>query len=144
MEELRISTGVVEYSLNGAVSVSFNPTDVDFMERLYKQFDDLDDLQEEYLHKVEASKNPLETFEATREIDKIMRDRLNGTFGEDICTPLFGHMSVNALSEGMPLWANVLFAIIDKMDTAADKEHKLSSARIEKYTKKYSGSKYHK
>ena len=34
MKQLDFSTGVQEYTLNGRVNVSFNPTDVVFLERL--------------------------------------------------------------------------------------------------------------
>ena len=47
MKELRINTGVEDYLLAGKVAVSFNPTDMNFFERLSRAFSELDALQEE-------------------------------------------------------------------------------------------------
>ena len=42
-----------------------------------------------------------------------------------------------ALSGGLPLWANLLLAIMDEMDESVSREIKLSDERLAKYTKKY-------
>lgn len=42
-----------------------------------------------------------------------------------------------ALAEGLPLWANLLFAIMDEMDETVMREKKAMNPRIAKYTKKY-------
>ena len=55
----------------------------------------------------------------------------------DICTPLFGELNLYALANGFPIWANLLFALVDEMDTAYAREQKLTNPRISKYTKKY-------
>ena len=47
MKQLQFSTGLEEYSLNGRVTVRFNPTDASFLERLAELFSRLDALQEE-------------------------------------------------------------------------------------------------
>ena len=46
MKELNFESGLVTYSLNGQCEVSFNPTDSNFVERLYSAFEDLDKKQE--------------------------------------------------------------------------------------------------
>lgn len=48
MKELNFDSGLVAYSLNGKCEVSFNPTDSNFVERLYSAFEDLDKKQESY------------------------------------------------------------------------------------------------
>ena len=42
MKELNFDSGLVTYSLNGKCEVSFNPTDSNFVERLYSAFEELD------------------------------------------------------------------------------------------------------
>ena len=128
--ELKIDSGVKEYNLNDAVVVAFNPTDPAFASKLYKAFEILDGLQNATVPEEKA-------FEWFEERDAEMRDTLNGVFGKDVCNPLFGSMNVYALSGGMPLWANLLFAIIDEMDDSVKKEQKMSKERVDRYTKKY-------
>ena len=56
MKELKINTGVEEYLLAGKVAVSFNPTDMNFLERLSRAFSELDALQEEVRSTKEKSR----------------------------------------------------------------------------------------
>ena len=46
MKSLSFPDGLEEYSLNGRVTVRFNPTDASFLERLSELFSRLDALQE--------------------------------------------------------------------------------------------------
>ena len=49
MKELNFETGLVTYSLNGGkCQLSFNPTDSNFVEKLFNAFDTLDKKQEAY------------------------------------------------------------------------------------------------
>lgn len=128
--ELNINTGLKEYTLNDAVTVRFNPTDVAFASKLYDAFASLEAKQTEPVPEERV-------FEWFNERDAEMRTTINDLFGVDVCTPLFGSMNVYALSDGAPLWANLLFAIIDEMDESVKKEQKAHKARIDKYTKKY-------
>ena len=48
MKELSFDSGLVTYSLNGKCEVSFNPTDSNFVEKLYSAFEELDKKQEGY------------------------------------------------------------------------------------------------
>ena len=47
MKQLQFSDGLEEYSLNGRVTVRFNPTDASFLERLAELFSRLLALSEE-------------------------------------------------------------------------------------------------
>ena len=53
MKDLNFDSGVVTYSLNGKCEVSFNPTDSNFVERIYTAFNDLDKKQDEYKSRIE-------------------------------------------------------------------------------------------
>ena len=128
--DIKIDNGLKEYNLNDAVIVRFNPTDVTFANKLYDAFASLEAKQNEPVPEDRV-------FEWFAERDVEMRDTINDLFGVDVCNPLFGTMNVYALSGGMPLWANLLFAIIDEMDESVKKEQKVHKERISKYTKKY-------
>lgn len=137
MKEIKIDTGLVTYNLNDVVQVTFNPTDIVFGEKLFNIFDQLDAKQKEYLDNINSKKDNRELFEYGRLLDKEMRDHINSLFDMDIVTPLIGDISVYALADGMPIWANILTALVDEMDSAATKNNELSKKRIAKYTKKY-------
>lgn len=77
-------------------------------------------------------------FDLANRYDAEIRDMINGIFGQDVCTPLFGGMSVNTLADGLPLWANLFFAIVDTFDGAFVEQKKRTNPRIKKYTEKYS------
>lgn len=137
MESLLISTGVVTYSLNDCCSVSFNPTDSAFAERLFDGFSVLDQKQQAYRAADAQRTAGADVFQLARERDKEMREIINGVFDQDVCTPLFGKLNVYALADGLPIWANLMLAVIDKMDEALAQERKAMNPRIEKYTRKY-------
>lgn len=137
MKELKIATGVETYKLNDSVEVSFNPTDGVFMEKLFNAYDTLDKRQEFYKAEVEKTAGKRELFDVARKLDSEMREIINGAFGFDICGGLFGGLNVYALADGLPLWSNLLLAIMDEMDETMVREKKAMNPRIAKYTKKY-------
>ena len=136
MNALNFDTGVVKHSINGKYEVEFNPTDVAFAERLGKAFDDLERKQEAKRQEIESA-SASEVFDLARKWDAEMRDVIDGVFGGPLCASVFGETSVYALANGMPLWANLMLAIMDEMDAAIVREKKATDPRIQKYTKKY-------
>lgn len=137
MKEIRFETGIETFSLNGSADVSFNPTDSAFVENLFNAFDTLDKRQESYRSEVEKTADKREVFDVARRMDGEMREIINGVFGADVCGSLFGGMNVYALADGLPVWANLMLAIMDEIDTAFAREQKATNPRIAKYTKKY-------
>lgn len=137
MKELKIATGVETYKLNDSVKVSFNPTDAAFGEKLFNVFDTLDKRQESYKAEVEKNAGKRELFDVARKLDSEMKEIINDVFGSDICGVLFGGLNVYAMADGLPLWANLLLAIMDEMDETMVREKKAMNPRISKYTKKY-------
>lgn len=135
---IQFNTGAVEYDINGT-KVLINPTDLAFVERVFNTFDTMDKMQEEYQASIDKAGNDAEAlFAVYREMEDKMRGLVNEVFDEpDICGSLFGRVSVFALSDGLPLWANLMLALIDEMDTAFAREKKLTNPRIKKYTAKY-------
>nr|DAI76859.1 MAG TPA: hypothetical protein [Caudoviricetes sp.] len=137
MKELKIATGVETYKLNDSVEVSFNPTDAAFGEKLFNAFDTLDKRQESYKAEVGKAEGKRELFDVVRKLDGEMREIINDVFEFDVCSGLFGALNVYALAGGLPLWANLLLAIMDEMDETVMREKKAMNPRIAKYTKKY-------
>lgn len=137
MKELNFDTGLVTYSLNGKCEFSFNPTDSNFVERLFNAFDTLDKKQETYKTEVEKNTNKREIFETARKMDEEMREIIQDVFGFDVCGALFGEMNVYAMADGLPVWANLMLAVMDEIDTTFAREQKAQNPRISKYTKKY-------
>ena len=140
MKELRIDTGVVEYTLNDKCTVSFNPTDMEFVNRVNGAFEELDHKQEEWKAQVETAKKAekfSEIYEFSKERDREMREIIDRLFDKPICTELFGDLNVYAYAGGMPVWANLLLALVDEINDVSENENKISSQKVKKYTEKY-------
>lgn len=136
MADILFDSGLVEYNLNGKCKVVFNPTDMAFIERIFDVFDALDAKQESYRAEIDG-KDGKEVFDLARQMDAEMREMIDAVFGDNICDPVFGDMSVYAVANGLPVWANLMLAIMDEMDSAFAREKKLTNPRIQKYTQKY-------
>ena len=65
------------------------------------------------------------------------RNAINGILGADVCGPLFGGMNLYALADGLPVWCNLMLAIMDECDSAFSREQMRTNPRIKKYTAKY-------
>lgn len=137
MAEIQFSTGIVKYNLNGVVEVSFNPTDTAFVEKLFRTFDSLDSKQEAYKAEIESIEDKKEIFDIARKRDEEMREMVDDIFGIPVCASLFKDMNVYALADGLPVWANLILAIMDEIDTSFAREQKVTNPRIKKYTDKY-------
>lgn len=135
-ELLSFDTGLVTYTLNGKCEVTFNPTDSFFVERISGVFDKLDELQEKYTAGVQ-NVDGSNVYEFARKCDAEMRDLMDTLFDHPICADVFGDLNVYAYANGLPVWANLLIALVDVINGAFDNEPKLTSKRIEKYTAKY-------
>lgn len=137
MKELNFDSGLVTYSLNGKCEVEFNPTDSNFAERLYSAFDELDKKQDGYKAQIESMTDKKEIFDFARERDTEMRGIIDSVFGAPVSDAVFGGMNVYAVSNGLPVWANLLLAVMDEIDSTLSREQKLTNPRVSKYTAKY-------
>lgn len=138
MKDLNFDSGVVTYSLNGKCEVSFNPTDSNFVERIYTAFNDLDKKQDEYKSRIEKMADKKEIFEFARERDAEMRTIIDGVFDAPVCDAVFGSMNIYAMASGLPAWVNLMLAVMDECDTTFAREQKATNPRIAKYTAKWS------
>lgn len=138
MSELKFSTGVVSFKVNGAYELRFNPADILFAEQLFSTFEELARRHEEVDEALKSGNDPKAVFDAARNLDAEIRAKINALFGgEDVCTGIFGSMSPTALGDGFPVWANLLLAVMEQLDTTIIDQQKRTAARIEKYTAKY-------
>lgn len=137
MSEIRFDTGLVSYNINGAATVVFNPTDTAFVERLFKTFDTLDQQQEAYKKEIEGVDDKRKIFDIARERDAAMRSMIDEALGAPVCDEIFGGMNVYAMADGLPVWCNLMLAIIDEIDTSFATEQKKTNPRLAKYTARY-------
>lgn len=136
MEKLNISTGRKSYQINDTDTIEFNPTDSSFVEKLFDVFDSLDKKQDEYREKLAAAAGKA-VFDVARQCDAEMREKINNLFDKDICGSLFGEMNVYAMADGLPVWCNLLLAVMDEIDDSFVKERQMTDERVRKYTAKY-------
>lgn len=137
MQEIKFDTGLVTYSLNGNVQVSFNPTDTNFVERLFSTFDQLDRQQEEYKKEVNEETDNKKVFEIARKRDAEMRGLIDSVFETSVCDPLFGSMNVYAMADGLPVWCNLMLVILDIVQESFKEQQKAIDPRVEKFVAKY-------
>lgn len=137
MPEIRFDTGLVTYDINGACSVSFNPTDTNFVERLFATFEELGKLQDAQEQEAQADGSPAAFFEKCRQRDGDMRALVDKIFSQPVSEAVFGPMSLYALADGLPVWANFVLSVMDEVDTSFAREQKRTSPRLKKYTDKY-------
>ncbi len=137
MKELNFESGLVTYSLNGKCEVTFNPTDSNFVEKLYFAFSELDKKQDSYKAQIEKIADKREIFDFAKERDAEMRDIIDGVFDAPVSDSLFGSMNVYAMAGGLPVWCNLMLTIMDEIDTTFSREQKATNPRISKYTAKW-------
>lgn len=137
MAEIRFDTGLVSYDINGKAAVCFNPTDSAFVEKLFRTFDTLDQKQEAYKAEINGLTDQRKIFELARARDQEMRGMIEDALGAPVCDAIFGGMNVYAIADGLPVWCNLMLAIIDEIDTSFAREQKKTNPRLAKYAAKY-------
>lgn len=137
MTGIKFETGLVRYNLNESVEVSFNPTDTNFVEKLFSAFDGLDKQNDAYREEIKATTDNREVFRIARERDNEMRKIIDGVFDVNVCEPLFGSMNVYAMADGLPVWCNLILAVVDEVNAAFQREGKAIDPRVEKFVEKY-------
>nr|DAF97109.1 MAG TPA: tail assembly chaperone [Siphoviridae sp. cthae16] len=138
MKEIKIETDVAEYRLNDKCSVFFNPADPVFVGRVYDALEKLkvsEDTKNKDLATLKGKGR--EVFAYLKKLDQETRATLDELLGEDTCKQLFGSVSVYAYAGGLPLWLNLILAIIDELDEGVKRQHALQDEQIAKYINKY-------
>ncbi len=78
-----------------------------------------------------------EIFALAKETDGKIREVLNALFEKEVCEPLFGSMNLFSYSGGLPVWANLMLALAEEVQSSMQDELQQREKRIEKYVKKY-------
>lgn len=136
MAELNINLGVEEYVINGKTKIYLNPTDPAFVGKMYARFTELEAQDKEWRGKMASLENAA-VLQAWEEGDAIFRGAVDDLLGDGTCASICGSISVLALSDGLPLWMNIMLAIIDMMDSAVAREQKATNPKLQKYLSKY-------
>lgn len=126
---LTFETGLVEYDINGTATVSFNPTDEYFVQKLYETFTTLDKLQDSFAKGTD--------FSQFVGLDKDMRLSIDKLLGEGVSDALFADMNCYALAGGLPVWTNLILALLDEVSSAYESEFGKTDARMKAHEKKY-------
>jgi hypothetical protein len=135
---LNFDTGVIEYDINGAATVRFNPTDAKFVERFYNTFKTLENEQDELQSQIEAAGDDGEKILVVATArDNAMRGYIDGLFAQDgIADAIFPNINCYALAGGMPMWVNFLFAVAEEIESAFAEQGKLHDPRMKQLSDK--------
>ena len=128
-KQLSYDKGLVEYDINGDYTVSFNPTDEGFVAKLEETFGSLDELQGKL-----ASDDVFSKF---GELDAEMRAKIDGLLGDGASDALFGDMNCYAIADGLPVWMNLVLALLDEVSEAYEREFGKTDARVKAHNAKY-------
>lgn len=128
---LNFDTGLVEYDLNGAATVSFNPTDESFTSKLYDAFGRLDGLQEALSG--ESAGDVLKRF---GDLDAEMRATIDGLLGEGVADATIP-MNCYSIANGLPVWCNLMLALLDEVTEAYEREFGKTDGRIKAHGEKF-------
>lgn len=134
MGALNFQTSRKTYTVNGNCEISFDPADINFVNRFMGLMERMEKQQSEPAKEVD------DVFAEFARRDKEMRAEIDEVFGEPICDKVFGRANVFSPAGGLPLCVNFLLAIVDEIDVVSEQETKPSeklTAYIQKYEKKY-------
>lgn len=137
MDNINFESGLKEYTLNGAVTIRINPTDHVFVDSLFTTFEKLEKLQAEVKSKLEKTADKRKVFEIAGQCNTEIRAMIDEALGAPVCEPLFGSMSVCALANGLPVWCNLMLAILDEVSGGFSEADEQQKKRMAEYTKKY-------
>ncbi len=137
MAKLEFAKGVKSFELDGGQVISFSPTDVRLVQRIYAAIEKLDKEQEDYEHTGNDAEDMAAFFEYVEKMDQKMQEAIDGIFGVHIDRAAFGGASLYSLAEGLPLWANFLFAVLDEMEVEFSNNQNLRNSRLQKLASKY-------
>ena len=135
MKELNIATNRKTFKVNGAAEITFDPTDINFVNDMFDLFKKFEDIQSQ-----PAPDDLMEVFNCARARDTQLRKEIDSLFGDGICESIFGRTNLLSPCEGQPICLHFFMAIIDEIDAAAETAFVQSpamAAHIKKYETKY-------
>ena len=136
MNQLTINNGVKAYTVNGIENaLYFNPLDADFAKRILDTIPKCQKIMEN--KRVSKDDEAEILFQKLREADKEIRAAIDEAFSQPACEKIFAETRVTALADGLPLWMNLILAIVDEIDSNISSVDKQSSKKLQYYTSKY-------
>lgn len=126
---IEFEKGLVEYDIGGALTVRFNPTDEGFIAKIEDTFASLDGLQERLAEDG--------SFSQFGELDAQMRAKVDGLLGDGAADALFEGMNCFAIADGLPVWLNLMLALMDEVSDACEREFGRTDARFGEHKAKY-------
>lgn len=136
MNRLNFDTGVKTYDINGVCEISINPTDSLLTSRLLSLVSRLDEKREQYARDIDNAEIE-DIFDIASKFEADVRAEIDAALGTPVCDAVFGNMSVMSMANGLPVFCNLVFAILDEIDAGWESENAKTNARIAKYTDKY-------
>jgi len=144
MNTLSLDLGIQEFKITDDFSIRFNPSDVRFVERLFKIFEEIEGIHTSVFQGLDegGAGSTGEFFDTLNEAEKTIREKIDGIFGAPLCEHIFydpeiGELSVFAASDGLHLWMNLFFALLDNVDSTIIKEERRVNPRMDAILAKY-------
>lgn len=136
MGALQFDTGLKTYTVNGQVTISFNPGDPAFIERLFSMMEKIESISKvSEAERVDVI-NGGNVFQYTKKRDSAIRAEIDAVFGDGVADGLFD-CDCTALAGGLPVWLNFCLAIVDLIDADVTEQQKQANPRIDHYMAKY-------
>ena len=141
MEEVKLTSGirrlpVIVDGLDTGRVVMFNSADKEFAEVLYALVHRIGEIHKAKNEQRKAEPDILKKFEINRAEDQEMRAEVDTVFGEGFCADVF-QTRLFALSDGMTVVENFLFALLDELDESITANMAKRDSKIHRYTEKY-------
>ena len=140
MATLSFETGIKTFDINGDPNrvVSFNPSDLNFIHRLYDGYMKLDALQRKYSLQADKAPEATKMMAIAHEADLEMRKIIDGIFAAPVSEIVFEGQATNAITgDGCPLWLGFLVAIMANCDETVTERENAKNPKLEALIAKY-------
>lgn len=126
---ISFDTGIREYNINNVYTARFNPTDENMMLKIEQVMKSFDDVQKDV-----AGTSDFSLFV---DLDKSMREKIDDILGDGAADALFPDFNCFAIADGLPVFMNLLFALLDICHDAFEAEYGKTDQRFKAYSNKY-------
>lgn len=139
--DVLFETGLQEINF-GKVKVMFNPADLNLATRAANMLFEIQDICEKYQGEIDAldagnREDAIKAESIGHNADLEIREKINSLFDTDVCTPNIGNCSITAPAGGLPIWQNMLLALLESFEAKVVEEQRKTNPRLEAYIKKY-------
>lgn len=141
MSTLSFETGIKTFDINGDPEkiISFNPSDFNFIRRLYAAYTKLDSIQKVYQVKADKLQDTDKLLKLIHQADMEIRKVIDETFQAPVSDAVFDDQSTYAITgDGCPLWAGFMVAVMANCDETITERENAKNPRLEALIQKYS------